>query len=380
MVLINRNIEDNCCVCELQREKAFSMIDKSFLEEKLTSHYENLRQEEELEQAALEAEVERQQAAREAEAKRQQAAREAEAERRHTEAVKRKKIIKKTAIIGIPIIVVVIAFFIVFNMVFVPYSNYNKAGRLLANGEYDVAFSTYIKLGNYKDSQEMAIAATHQIISEKGYNDALPYLQEALKGPTKQAATETIYTEALSLYNTDYMNTAYKWFNTISNYKDAQKYLKLLAALSEENDFLKMKQLNDLIANELKDFKPAEDNFNLALYKQISEFFLTYTGIYRNNDDFIDSNGGKVAHFILISGHKIYAVYQVYDSQDNINIPRSRLLQGVLAEFAGVDGNAFLYRGTAASFIFSINFSSGTINITESTNQYFPNGSYTKVE
>ena len=67
---------------------------------------------------------------------------------------KRKKLIKKVAIIGMPSVAAVIVFLIVLNSVIIPASKYKKAVALSEAGEYARAVAAFKAIDNYKDVSE----------------------------------------------------------------------------------------------------------------------------------------------------------------------------------------------------------------------------------
>ena len=62
--------------------------------------------------------------------------------------------IKKTAIIGTPIIAVIIAFIVILNTVIIPNGKYNSAVSLMQKGEYEEAIAAFEAMDGYKDSED----------------------------------------------------------------------------------------------------------------------------------------------------------------------------------------------------------------------------------
>lgn len=69
--------------------------------------------------------------------------------------------------IGVPIVVAVIAIFVIMQMVVIPRNNYNRAVALYENGQYSEAIAVFKSLGEYNDSAKRAIAIKEQQIEEQ---------------------------------------------------------------------------------------------------------------------------------------------------------------------------------------------------------------------
>ncbi len=78
-----------------------------------------------------------------------------EIERKQAE--KRAKRNKRIAVIASSIVCVIIAFVIVLNTVIIPNGKYHDAVAFMEEGNFDKAYSIFVNLGNYKDSEEKAI-------------------------------------------------------------------------------------------------------------------------------------------------------------------------------------------------------------------------------
>ena len=68
---------------------------------------------------------------------------------------KRKKRIKKTAIISTPIVAIAIAFLIILNTVVIPSRRYNNAVELMNSGKYKEAIAEFQKASSYRDAKEI---------------------------------------------------------------------------------------------------------------------------------------------------------------------------------------------------------------------------------
>ena len=79
---------------------------------------------------------------------------------------KRKKLIKKVAIIGTPSVAALIVFVIVLNSFIIPTSKYNKAIALLDAGEYEQAISAFEDLNGFRDSETQKNNATELFLNE----------------------------------------------------------------------------------------------------------------------------------------------------------------------------------------------------------------------
>ena len=82
---------------------------------------------------------------------------------------KKKRKIKTTIAIGMPIFAILIGFMIILNLVIVPNNNYKKATIHFQNGNYQSALELFLSLEDYKDSFEMAEKAQKNMKIEAIY-------------------------------------------------------------------------------------------------------------------------------------------------------------------------------------------------------------------
>ncbi len=172
---------------------------------------------------------------------------------------KKKAIFKKIAMIGGPVVALLIIFLIILNTVILPASNYKKALAEADAGNYSEAYSLFNKKPDYKDTKDQIAAAklkeAKALIAEKKYDLAYAILEEI---GDKDAITENMYARASeylevkdydsayalftelgdnekineSLYNraVEFINagnneSAYEIFSQISDYKDSNTYI-----------------------------------------------------------------------------------------------------------------------------------------------------------
>lgn len=103
------------------------------------------------------------------------------------EGQRRLKQIKKITFISTPIVCVILAFVIIFNVVIMPATQYNKANSLMNDKKYTDAIAMFVALNGYKDSKEKIEACNTAILDTK-YNKA-----QSLMNAKK-------YTEAISIF------------------------------------------------------------------------------------------------------------------------------------------------------------------------------------
>ena len=171
--------------------------------------------------------------------------RERQAEQRRVAAEKRKKLIKKTAIIGTPILAAVIAFVILLTTVIIPTVKYSAAVDLYNAGNYDEAIMAFIALNGYKDSATQ-ITKCETAINDAKYNAAVDLYNEgkydeaitafkALNG-YKDSATQITkceaaindfkYYSAIDLYIAGKYDEAITAFTALNGYKDSDSQLE----------------------------------------------------------------------------------------------------------------------------------------------------------
>lgn len=174
----------------------------------------------------------------EAEAERIRKIREAEA------AVRKKKTSKIIALVGAAVAAVVAVFLLVTKVV-IPNQQYNAAVLLMDTGRFEEAISTFQKISDYKDSDNL-IQDCLLMISEETYTQAITLTEqeeysEAIRlfesiCPYKDSESRlqlaiqnrdavSVYENAVKAYDTEDYVRAYELFGTIDFYKDAAKHL-----------------------------------------------------------------------------------------------------------------------------------------------------------
>ena len=148
---------------------------------------------------------------------------------------------KIMAAIGIPVIVAVIAFFVIMQTVVIPRNNYNKAVDLYENGQYAEAITIFETLGGYIDSKEKAEAAKKE---KKAEEDAEKEAKKAEAYAKAEAKNAEAYAEAVTLLETAQYEKAIAAFTALGKYKDspekvlASKYARAEELLSEGELFI----------------------------------------------------------------------------------------------------------------------------------------------
>ena len=122
--------------------------------------------------------------------------------------------IKKTAIIGTPIIAVIIAFIVILNTVIIPNGKYNSAVSLMQKGEYEEAIAAFEAIDGYKDSEDQI----KNCIKNVKYNSAVSLMQ---KGE---------YEEAIAA------------FEAMDGYKDSEDQIK-----NCKTEKLKVAEVGDIV-------------------------------------------------------------------------------------------------------------------------------------
>ena len=131
------------------------------------------------------------------------------AEQNRIAAEKWKRKAKKIAIIGTPIIVVVVAFLIVLNSVIIPNGKYNDAITLMNEGKYEEAIAAFTDLGDYSDAKEQ-IVNCNNLIHQGYYDEALNLLKN---GQIYDAVVKYLNSECYQ-YNDDIVNA---WMTLYAN-------------------------------------------------------------------------------------------------------------------------------------------------------------------
>ena len=98
------------------------------------------------------------------------------AEQKRIAAKKRKRIAKKAAMIGTPIVVLVVALLLVLNSVIIPNRKYNHAVELMNAGDYTDAIEVFAALGDYRDAKKQIVNCNNRR-QEYYYIEALNLLE-----------------------------------------------------------------------------------------------------------------------------------------------------------------------------------------------------------
>ena len=165
-----------CTNCRIAKNKVFSAFDPAALAEQMNIRLQAERaRKEELARMAAEKEVARK--------------------------ILIKKILKYAAMIGIPILVVVLLFNLWINPYIIqPHKQYTEAQTLVEAGKYEEALAIFEDLGDYKDSQEQAAFVSSVILEQK-------------------------YQKAIELLNSKQYESAYKGFLALQDFKDSPSYV-----------------------------------------------------------------------------------------------------------------------------------------------------------
>lgn len=210
------NSEEKCSVCGADKKLLFSKLDSQALSEEL------IHRREEAEKAAEEARL-----------KKEEEERILAAEEAKRKAAFRKKT-RQIAIISAILIAAAIGIYLFVDKA-LPIIRYNSADSAFGKGDYEKAYTTFVKLGEYKDS------------STKG--------------------TEAYYRYGLScIENGDYEN-AEQIFTELGNYEDSQKNLKEARYLSAESLVNDNKYSEAVeIFRDLKNYNDSADKKLEAMY------------------------------------------------------------------------------------------------------------------
>ena len=261
------------------------------------------------EQARIEAERQAEEQRQREEQLRIQREKQAEEERIAEE--KRKKRIKKLALIIGPIALALIVFLIILTSVIIPNGQYGEAKELLEQGKYDQAIAMFTQLNGYGDSGEQILAAQYQkavalkeagsyeeaiaIFTQLGnYSDSADQLAAA-----QNAMREEKYNQAVSLMEDGNYDEAISLFTWLGGYRDSadkvletkyQKAAALVDAGSYEEAIEIFAELGDYSDSadrvlQIKYQKAAalmeQGNFDEALEAYIA------CGAYQKNDEIL---------------------------------------------------------------------------------------------
>ena len=151
-----------------------------------------------------------------------EAERKRKAEEARIAAEKEKARNKKIAMIGGPIVAVLLVFIIVLITVILPAANYKKALAAVDAGDYNMAYLLFNIKPDYKDTKDQIAAAKLKeataLLDAKKYDEAYEILEEI---GNKDAISESMYNRAVEFVNEDDKLSAYMIFAQITGYKDS---------------------------------------------------------------------------------------------------------------------------------------------------------------
>ena len=147
-----------------------------------------------------------------------------------------RKTMKAVAIV-VPVVVAVIAFFIVLDTVIIPNGKYNNAVSLMEAGQYENAIAAFEAMDGYKDSEDQ-IALCHTGILDREYCDAVA-LMDAGKYEKAIAAFEELNGYSDSSEKVLSCKTAIldRRYNEAVALKDKGKYEEAIAAFEALNGY-----------------------------------------------------------------------------------------------------------------------------------------------
>lgn len=242
---INKKSSHICCSCSTEYLKIQALTNIDYLAK---ANEERLKAEKETAEQIKKARIKEEQRLKEQEQEQKRAVAEAvEAKRQKKEKIKRRM---KKIIIGIVLIILLIYIGITIPKLI----KYNKALKMIEDGNYDSAIETYTQLNGFLNSEKRLTEANDlkidKINSEK-YAQAVAYTEQGgidnlIKAAhiyldlndyhdSSQKLTETYYNIAVIEYNNgDYSNAA-------SHYKLCGKYNNSQAMVTSSNNQLKLK-------------------------------------------------------------------------------------------------------------------------------------------
>jgi hypothetical protein len=318
----NKNSIDLCRRCGTSKKWIFERINKDNILKNLESYLENVRQAEELENAAK---------------------------------IKRKKLLKLFSISIVSLTIILVLFFslllpfIKFNQAssylsseeydkaisifeelgdyssskgMILESNYQKAFSLLENDKFDEAISAFTNLGDYKDSEEMNFDSSYQkanyLLANKKYDEAISIFNdiESYKD-SKELILESKYQKANYLLENGKFEEASLLFGNLENYKDSFSLsLKIPTPIKAHSFF------------ENGEFELARENFiqlsnyeDVNYYLNIVEMMISIQGDWESSENSLYKlrfNGWNYS--IIIQPNSLnQEVYNFKIKEDDIN-------------------------------------------------------------
>ena len=160
-------------------------------------------------------------------------------EERNKSRKKKQKTLK--TIIGIfTIVLICLMLLSIVTQIIIPNLNYRNAKEYMENGQYEEAMNEFQKLGDYKNSKEMAEEAEKEYLytlanayfNEKEFEKAYSTFDQ-LDGfkDSKDRSKESRYQEALRLLDIGVDNEAYTLLSKLEHYKETDTYLASFVAI-----------------------------------------------------------------------------------------------------------------------------------------------------
>lgn len=213
---LNTGAEEKCYNCGCTQEQLTAALNPEALNANMVRFAEAKRA------AAEKAQAEQAERIRQAEEQVRLEQERKEQEFKIAENLERKKKRRKKAVRAIIISLVIVAL-LGCGVVFfgIPYMNYRAACEAFDNGEYDAAYQAFVDLGNFMDSDDMALKSKYEkaksLLTTKNYESAYKLLKEL--GSYKDAdekLTDCIYSWADNVLSRGKKAEANKFKSTVS--------------------------------------------------------------------------------------------------------------------------------------------------------------------
>ncbi len=271
---INKDTDEACHKCGLEKEKVFSSFDTDTLSENLAAYL--LAEAERLEQERLEKE---RLAAEAAEEKRQKK-------------LKTKKRLKKAAIITPIAAVIAVGLYFLTTLLIIPQVKYSSANKMVKNGEYGEAITAYQKLDGFRRSEEKTTEAKYlladKLFNEEDYENAFGKFKAL--GDYEDSADRAQKSKlewGKQLMNKHDYEKAYWKFKDLNNTKLMQKCVK-----EAKNYWYKSGEYYKLISFYTTNNIKRDQTYYNACYKHALN--LIDTGEYQS----------AISYLIITKGHK----------------------------------------------------------------------------
>ena len=210
---LNSNDEANCHLCKKDQTVLLSCYDEKDLQKSLGERRRLQKKKEEKERLAREEE------------RRAREQKEAEEARARAEKKRKRKI--RTTVGCIIVAVAAVAVYLVVWQI-IPSNKYKEANAFLKSGNRDAAYSAFLELGTFKDSENRAAAIKYEdgnaALESGDYDKAyelftiIPeYNDSAIK------AKEAVYLKATRLMEEKSYTDAAKYFDSVNDYQDSEE-------------------------------------------------------------------------------------------------------------------------------------------------------------